>query len=212
MPEDSDSMNSLFDSLFNQVFPLMEGCEFSLIVSETGEVLDSSGFEELMDQLFEKLSETADSPLPLDMKEMFKDKFGSDYLNNSWNIYFAYIPDHPVKIGETWEKAVTLSEKIPMRINNQYTLIEVTNDELVLALEATIETDENVELFSGMGMAVEFTITGNQTGEIRIDKKTYWITGMEIKQTVSGVITMGDENSTLKLEVPMKIETETRTQ
>ncbi len=82
------------------------------------------------------------------------------------NSIFKILPDNPVSKGESWAEIVETPEG---KINNNYTLSDVTDSTLFIDIISTSVTNSRLEIMPGMEVA--FSLNNKSNGKIIIDRK-----------------------------------------
>ena len=82
------------------------------------------------------------------------------------NSFFKILPDHSVNKGDSWSETIETTEG---KINNNYTLSDVTDSTFVVDITGTSVTNSKLEIMPGMEIA--FLLNNKSGGKIIIDRK-----------------------------------------
>lgn len=101
-----------------------------------------------------------------------------DFANNlSSGAQFGNYPDHPVSVGDSWEKDITPLKGSDMKVHAKYTLVKLSGKQATISFEGTL-TANNVQ-------DIDMKLNGTQKGEMIIDTKTGWLVESNIDQELS---------------------------
>ena len=132
---------------------------FDMIVDSTGKVL--------LVKPEKFAAEEMEGPMKL-MANMLKDVLSVvEPPAMGTNSIFKILPDHSVNKGDTWSETVETAEG---KINNNYTLSDVTDSTLIVDITGTSVTNSKLEIMAGMEIA--FLLNNKSSGKIIIDRKT----------------------------------------
>ena len=110
--------------------------------------------------------EEMDGPMKL-MANMLKEVF--DVVQPpavGTNSFFKILPDHSISKGDSWSETIETAEG---KINNNYTLSDITDSTLVIDIAGTSVTNSRLEMMPGMEIA--FLLNNKSNGKIIIDRK-----------------------------------------
>lgn len=96
---------------------------------------------------------------------------------------FAVYPDHPVKVGESWEEDITPVAESDMKMHAKYTLIKLSGKQATIQFDGTISANKMQDM--------DLRMEGTQKGEMIVDVKSGWL----IESTVDQEIEMDVEQS-----------------
>lgn len=170
----------------------IKGSTISVSLSPQGKVLEVKG----TDELAERLGGASEME-----KETLKTFFNKESLKSTMEQSFNFFPDKPIKAGDAWEKAVTVSSPYKMISNNKYKLIKVENGLAYIDVSGSVTTDGPQSLESN-GMEMQVNLTGDQQGRFVVDETTGTVKESEIIQNLKGKMEMMGQ------EIPMDIKNE----
>ncbi len=134
-----------------------------------------------------------------DLSALLKDN-GKISGNIKSGTNYVIFPDHKVKVGDSWEADIKPMKTDNMKIHMKYTLKKLSGKKATIGLNGTITVNKIAGQNSDM--------SGTQTGEVIVNRKTGWMTsnhmtqdikmkvernGMEIPTNISSTITFVSE-------------------
>lgn len=188
--DDPDNSNDA-----NKPFKALKGGKISVIVSPDGKVVDIQGAEDLANRIGDA------SPAE---KETLKAFVSKDNLRSMTEQSFGLFPGKPVKIGDSWKKAMTIESPYKLTSDNTYKLIKVENGLAYIDVNGIVSTG-GAQKMTANGMEMTVELTGDQQGTMSIDEATGIIKEFNVAQNLKGKMeVMGQE-------VPMEIKSDTNT-
>lgn len=187
--DDANPMAAAFSGLVNQTVTMKQ--------SPTGEVMEVSGVDGMMDNMIEKMGSILSPSEAEEMRAELKKSYSEEALKESFEMTNAFYPKRQVKVGDSWEAAYEMNPSQPMKVNSTYTLDAVTDDEIVLKVDGTIAAANN-SMESG-GMTIEYSMDGTQGGTVTINRESGMPVRSELKQDVKAEMKM------MGMNVPMTI-------
>jgi len=168
-----------------QAFALMAGQSYTIVISDKGEVKKVDGMQEIMTRMLDSLN-IPDDRMKETMKGQFENMFGEKATVEMTGQWFGMYPDQPVGVNDSWSKTVFESSRMPLIVENKWTLQERRDGNAVLGAESVIKTNPDAEPMEMGQMKLTTNFTGTQTGTYEIDESTGWIVSSRITQTISG--------------------------
>ena len=142
------------------------------------------------------------------MESLMIKQFGDDSMRQMMENLSRYFPDHPVAIGDTWQIKTDIGVPYPMSMDNRFTLRKLTDREAVIDGTSTIKpgpnaAEDGMEMMDGK---LTMELTGEQSGQIIVDRKTGMILSSNVIQHITGTSTMTTQHSDDPMVIPMTIE------
>ena len=180
------------------IFAGLVGESFSMKISSTGKIIETSGLEEIMSKVI------SSSAVPLDPQLQIM--IGEGNLRQGIEQMFNIYPDKPVSPGDTWSKNQTISAGISFDVSSTYTLNSRTNGISSLGVTGTLKTLPGSTM-PGMEMLnMTLTMTGASEGTIYVSEDTGWIKDGTIIQNISGSMKMLNPEFPLQtISLPLKM-------
>jgi len=145
--------------LMNKMISGMVGKSFVVKVNESGEVLEVSGFNKIIDDMIDSMG-MGDAVKAQAMGSM-KDQFNDESLKDQFAQIFTIFPNKEIKVGDTWQKKYSTGGKMASSYTTDYTVKEIDGDHVTLTTKTKIGSD-------GSGKEID----GSQTGNIIVDSQT----------------------------------------
>lgn len=168
-----------------KAFALMAGRSYTMVISDKGEVKKVDGIKEIMTSMLDSL-DIPDERMKETMKKQFENMFGEKATVEMTGQWFGMFPEQPVGVSDSWSKTVFESSRMPLIVENKWTLKERKGGNAVLAAESVIKSNPDAEPTEMGQMKVTVDMSGEQSGTYEIDESTGWIVSSRITQTISG--------------------------
>ncbi|MDP4091848.1 MAG: DUF6263 family protein [Bacillota bacterium] len=199
-PDESNAMSSVYKNLI--------GKGFSAKMNKLGEVSEVTGIDSLLDSIMNSVDTKGNSEAKAtidQLKESLKSSFGDKAIISSIQQSSKVFPKGDVKVGDSWETTYSLNSIIAIDITTKYTLDKVDGDTAYVSLKSDYKTNPSKSM-DLMGMKMKPDLSGSMTGNIKINIKNGFISSGDMKQELSGKMTV-DAGTAGTMEMPMKITT-----
>lgn len=171
-----------------QVFSALVGAGYTVKMSPTGELLEVSGLEEMLEGILGRLDAlgTSGEQLMQTLRQWFDEKSLAQETGLNTTIY----PDYPVAVGESWSKEVSGGGMgiVALEINNTWTLRSCQSGVCTIEIRSTAQSATGAAPVEMMGIQVSYDISGDQSGTIQVDEATGWIVHADLKQHFEGKV------------------------
>lgn len=135
----------------------------------------SQTFGDMIGKTFTEVLDRRGNVIRVDMKNL---SGNDDFANNlSTGTQFGNYPDHPVSVGESWEKDITPLKGSDMKVHGKYTLEKISGK------RATIHFDGTITANTVQGEDIK--MEGTMNGEMTVDAKTGWLVESTVDQDLS---------------------------
>lgn len=175
---------SINDTKYDNIFQNLKGKSFNMKMNKSGKIIEVKGIDSLMQSLY--LNSSLDSSKYKEFKDLFNKNFGEESIKNNFGSFFGIYPEKPVSIGEKWSNKNTVVAFFALTIENNYTLTDNKDNLYLIDIQSVMKTDAKNAGMKISGMDMKFNMKGTQTGLLKIDQKTGWISDSEIKQKING--------------------------
>ena len=166
MPE--TGMNT--DDILDKAAERMLGKSIILLLNKDNDIVDVTGFTEMMNDSY------YDDPTS---SEQVKKMFSKDQINSMMGLMFQMYPDHPVRVGDTWEKESDMGMgPLKMRMKNKFKLKQVGNGIATIEIETKYNGKGKMEQGN---MSVDMDMNGTQSGEIGVGLDDGYLEGADYK-------------------------------
>ncbi|MBM7624243.1 DUF6263 family protein [Sporohalobacter salinus] len=199
-----ERMNKKINNKLKNSMKALENKKFTVIMSDTGDIVKINGYQKLMEGMLKNLSQE-DAP---GASKGVKKLANKEVLKKRWKQNLSYLPDKPVEIGESWTRKIKFKKPLPMIVVNTYTLEKNKKDKVVIKTKGTVKMDKT-NLAKHMGLShlkeveIKCNMNGNQTGEVILDSNSLWTKKAKLNQKINGKVSIikGDQST----EIPMKM-------
>ena len=172
---------------------------FNLTVSATGEIIDSE-FD------YETIKTTIPEAESQEQMEIFEETiFNDQLLTKSLEHNFLHIPEEPVKLSDNWTKSISVDTIINMDFINEYTLKDVSNEEIILELKGDIETvllDDEHLFGTSESEEMDLDFSGTSEGKIILNPQNNWIREFSEKSSMEGNIIIIEPEMNQEFQIP----------
>jgi uncharacterized cupredoxin-like copper-binding protein len=153
-----------------KIFTGIVGRSFTLKVDESGNIIEMSGFTEMMEDMLKSLNLPGEA---LDAgRAALNDQYDEENIKSQFEQVFSFFPNKEVKEGDSWEKTFIVGgRKMPARHSSIYKVKSVDGDHVSLYVTSLIEPASD-----------ELAIHGSQTGNLLVDSKTGLVLKAEYEQ------------------------------
>jgi hypothetical protein len=169
-----------------QGFAILVGKSIVIELSPDGSIMAVTGLEAILDDMLESLELTLDDNTRAMLKDNFKRQFGESAVKESMGRMFAFYPDKPVGVGDSWSSTVKLATIIPMIVVDQCRVTGIEDGKVTLAVKSKIEPNKDERITQMMGMEMFYDIHGMQEGTIVLDSISGWTLEGHLEQTYEG--------------------------
>lgn len=191
---DADPASKLYASL--------TGIPFLMEMSDSGETLDVSNADALVDNVVSQLGDLPQEQRA-QMEQLVRETFGGDALKNNVEMVAGMLPHGKVSPGDKWERDMNVNTGIPISAKVVYEYVGDEGDFRILAATADVDTGEEGVDAVVNGMSGKYVIKGYYRYNIKLDKKTSWT--KEAKTDFDMDVIARIDQGGMEIEVPMKM-------
>lgn len=184
---DSDKGADSIPARFKPLYALV-GKSFTMKITPKGKVLSVTGLSKALEGILKdsSLEGKAREQFLETMKKQFGDEAMKTMMEKALNIY----PSHPVAIGDSWSKTVSVSQMVPLTMENTWTLKEVDDKTVTLDMASVIRPAEGKSTVNMSGLEVDVALQGTQSGVVVLDRKSGWTLSSNAIQSVYGTMSV----------------------
>ena len=164
----------------------MIGKTFTTRIDPMGMVQSMAGMSEILDAIVSEM--TVEGPEREKMLANMKRQFGEDAMKDFIEQSMAIYPANPVAVGESWPKAIEITQMVPLTLDNTWVLKEVTGDTATLEVTSLIGPVPGKETMDVMGAELNVHLEGAQSGTTIIDRETGWVVSSTVNQNLDGAM------------------------
>jgi hypothetical protein len=186
-------------------FAALAGQTFTMKVTSLGKITEIQGLDAMIDGIMKKL-DIPEGPSKATIEKSIRVQFGEDALRDNMESLLRIYPDKPVSVGDTWATKISLSKGFPMVLDNTFMLKDAAADVATVGLTSKLATNPDTAPIDMGNRKLTYNLTGEQSGTIKVDRKSGWVKSAEMTQKVAGDMT-ADAGAGRINKTPMSIET-----
>lgn len=161
----------------------LRGVRMEIEFSDRGDALQLLNKDEFADKVLDNLDQP--DSMKVMMRGVIAQQFNIEQVQSQIGIYNLGFPEEAVTKGSTWTTENAQGGQLPLLIKTTYTVVSVSDSEVVLDVTGEIIVDP-----SAGPMASMMEMSGTQTGSMTVDRATGWIKTQEGSLTVDGSMNM----------------------
>jgi len=150
------------------------GEEYRVTVAPDGDIVAFNGFEELLDKVLDAqgVGAFSRSEVAAYMKEMWS--ADQERLSMQKSV-FARLPMTAVDRGTTWTVVYTVTNPLPMSIEDTYTVLNVHDERVTIDVASVISPHPTESSLDFGEFSISMETKGDGEGFIDVDRATGWI-------------------------------------
>lgn len=189
-----------------EIYSVFVGKSFKVKIGQYGKVKAIIGIEDLMKNVLKELN-IKDEKEREEVKNAINTEFGDKAILKRIERVTAVYPNKKVKVGDTWKKKTSASDKFPVESENSYKLKESEDGTSEIEVQSNIKINNNVEPIIKDGMKIIYEdINGSEKGVTNINEDTGFIKSTESESKYSGNIKILSEDASKGTQiVPINI-------
>ena len=188
--KDGDTINQNMPGQANPVASLgskLVGKSFTMMMSNTGRVLETKGIDAIFNDLFSQVPEQ----LRAMMQKSLASAYGDSAIRRNAEMSRALYLAKAVKEGDTWPFENGGGQNIMTpKVKGVYTLDKVTDSDYEISNKSTIEIVNSPTPLEMQNFSIKYDVSGNMTSKNKVDRKTGMITEMKAVQDIKGMIVL----------------------
>jgi len=175
-PSEQDIMSTMLSRMIDK--------PFTMIMSQSGKVIEIKGIDNLFGSLFEgyDLTEQQKEQILAQLKQ----SYGAKAIKGSFEQITAIYPEQKVKLGKTWSTETSIEAGMSVNLTTNFVLKAANTDYFLIHGEGNLASNPDAPYIKQNGMDMKILVDGQLTSEIKIDRKTGWIIDATIVQNLSG--------------------------
>ncbi|MFT3904256.1 MAG: DUF6263 family protein [Niabella sp.] len=162
----------------------IKGKSYTATVTPLGKIEKVTGMDELVNA----------SEGNNDISKMFS----KDALTQMASQSFRFYPENAVNVGDTWTTNSQITTPVAINTKNTYKLLKIDNDIATLEVSGDLATDGEVKTIN-QGMEVIMTLSGTQSGTMKVNIKNGIPISSNIKQDMKGT------TKVMGMEIPLTV-------
>lgn len=181
---------------------------FAIALTVKGEIIIVKNLDKIIADAFNDFQQI-DTLKKEQIKSQFLQSFGENAFKGSLEKGVAIFPNHPVAKNDKWTVNSNLQAPAKANVKTVYQLVDITRDVFAVHGEGIITNDDQAKPEEINGMTMKYNLNGGMVTDIKIDKKTGWISELKVKQLTEGNIEIMDNPKTPGvMTIPMMVKTD----
>jgi hypothetical protein len=206
---DSKKANAL--DVPSSIIAAMMDKPFNIILTKSGKIRSVENIDKLIADVFSSFPQI-DAAKKEQLKSQFMQSFGPNAFKGSLEMGTAIFPEAPVAKNDKWTVNTNLAAPAVANVQTVYQLIDVNADFYQIHGDGTMATDKNGPPAEINGLPMKYQLSGTILTDIKVDKRTGWISEVKSRQLMSGNIEILDNPRVPGgMVVPMTFNTEVTT-
>ena len=188
---DMDSKkNSILDVPSSLIAAMMDK-PFNILLTRSGKVKSVENIEKMINSVVDGFPQI-DTAKKRQIKRQFTESFGANSFKVILETGTAVFPDAAVAKNDKW--TVNTSVEAPAKANLQtiYQLVDVTDDFYQVHGDGTLVSDQDAKPAEVNGLPMKYDLSGTVLTDIKVNKRTGWISEANVKQLMSGNVVISD--------------------
>lgn len=175
------------------------GLGFSLRMSPRGEVLETRGAEELVEQMIAAL-QISDPAAREQMEATLRQQYGGEGLQNQLRDTVVQFPEEPLRVGDSWSTTTETFALTTLTVKATYTLRGFDEQTARIDVRSSFTTADSMEMLDFGLFQLGYVLAGDQEGTMLVNLQT-GLSNIQLHQDLSGEMTIAAEGE--QLTVPL---------
>ena len=188
---DMDSKkNSVLDVPSSLIAAMMDK-PFNILLTKGGKVKSVENIEKMINGAVDGFPQI-DTAKKRQIKKQFMESFGANSFKGILETGTAIFPGTAVAKTDKW--TVNTDVEAPAKANLQtiYQLVDVTGDFYQVHGDGTLVSDQDAKPAEVNGLPMKYDLSGTVLTDIKVNKRTGWISEANVKQLMSGNVVISD--------------------
>jgi hypothetical protein len=195
---DADNISS--PAQIEQLLSQLKGNSLTVHFDSTGQAKSVNGIEEIYTKVLSNLPVT-DPAIHKALQEQLAGFVGAGFIKNSLEPAGRLFPDTMVRVGDNWNRQLDQEGGVNFTALGKFTLVSLENKTAEVEVKSTI-TNSKYAPINISGYRVNTNITGNQTGQFKIDILTGMLQEAKTRTNLKGEIQV--LNKTIPITITIK--------
>jgi hypothetical protein len=175
------------------------GLGFSLRMSPRGEVLETRGEDQLVEQMIAAL-QISDPAAREQMEASLREQYGGEALQNQLRDSVVQFPEGPLRVGDSWSITTETFALTTLTVKATYTLRGFDEQTARIDVRSSFTTANSMEMLDFGLFQIGYVLVGDQVGTMLVDLQT-GLSDIQLHQDLTGEMTIAAEGE--ELTVPL---------
>lgn len=181
----SGDKNGSEQDFYSTILDGMKNKSFLVKITKNGKIVDLKNIESIFSNMFKKYPQFPDTEKQFIRNQLIR-SFGEKAFRRNLESITAIFPDSPVSKTDKWTVTTKLETGIGANISTTYKLEEVDDLFYFISGVSRINTTNKDTNLSPNDMFSEWELNGSMHSDLKINKKSGWVTEGIINETVKG--------------------------
>lgn len=196
-PANSQQVASETSDKLSKVYAAFVGKSFNVKIGEYGKVKQVVGMDDVVNNVFTELN-IKDEKEKEDIKKVIKAKFGEEVITKSIETITSVYPNNKVKVGNSWQQKVSISDQFPVEAERKYNLKESADGTSEITVDSQIKGKEDAEPKVTDSLKITYEeIKGTEKGVINLNEETGIVKTAEMQVQFSGKMKLYSDDPNL---------------
>jgi len=184
------SSESDAEDLVTAIMKGLVGKEFEVTILKNGSISEVKNMDAIFTGMAASFPNVPEAQKEQVMAQLRK-SYGENAFKGNIEMITAIFPDKDVNIGDSWKNTVKMESGFNGMVSNQFTLEEITSDQIVVKGDSQLNTQKESTVVNG-GMPTKYDLSGTMKSSYTLDPVTNWIVSGSVSQDISGTISIED--------------------
>jgi hypothetical protein len=164
-----------------------------MTITSKGDIQSVEGVEEIAARMQEEAMSEA-------QRKILEETLDAESFTQNMQT-FAFYPDNPVAVGDTWDGSSQMNVGFPMQMDATYTLTEVKADTGYVDIMMDVYTPEDAEPMEMGGGTMTIDMTGTMSGTGKVDLVSGMMTSVTMDQQMEADATIDAQGRTMDMQM-----------
>ncbi len=201
--ETSDQMSAMF----SKIMGALTQTPFQVEMSNKGKIISIKNVDVIFDNMFNSFPDLSPEQ-KAQIKSQIGQSFGPDQFKSNFEMMMAIFPEKLVATGDKWKVESTSSSQMSLKTSGEFQLLSQSGELSTIKGISQVTVADKDAFMNANGIEMKFDMTGEQTMELKLNKRTGWLEEGKLSQSLKGkAITKDTPQTPGGMSIPMTIET-----
>ena len=199
--ETSDQMSAMF----SKIMGALTQTPFQVEMSNKGKIISIKNVDVIFDNMFNSFPDLSPEQ-KAQIKSQIGQSFGPDQFKSNFEMMMAIFPEKLVATGDKWKVESTSSSQMSLKTSGEFQLLSQSGELSTIKGISQVTVADKDAFMNANGIEMKFDMTGEQTMELKLNKRTGWLEEGKLSQSLKGkAITKDTPQTPGGMSIPMNI-------
>jgi hypothetical protein len=194
-------------AMLSNVMDALTKAPFQIDMTKKGKIIAIKNMEVLFNNMFNSFPDLSPEQ-KAQIKTQISQSFGDEQFKSNFEMMMAIYPEQPVTVGEKWKMESTSSGQMSLKISSEFQLLKQEGEQSSIKGVSQIQAADKEKYITANGIEMRFEMGGEQTMELKVNKRTGWVEEGKLTQSLKGkAVTKDTPQTPGGMSIPMNIET-----